>query len=942
MQPSDVRIARLTRNLNSLAEGASLYGENEVKRLRKAVADARSSAQAAATRTITPKKKGRAAVVSWDLGHNPAGRAYVLYRLLERDWNVDLVGPLWSRYGTQLWEPLLNCGLKTQSFHCSTFEDFIPKAEALAATERYDIVYVCKPRLPSLYLGALIKDASQCPLVLDVDDYELSFFKNEDLLSLDELRQNVDAALHEPFEEQGTRYAQTLIPSADAITVSNVALRQRFGGHMVRHARDESEFRNTPERRQEARTRLGIDKQDFALVFIGTPRPHKGVLQVAQAMQTLNDPQLVLHIVGKISDQQMVKALNSLDKARIVCHPNCAFDDLPNLLAGADLVPLIQDLSHPISQYQIPAKVSDALSLGIPVLATSTPPLKDLIAAGLIHEADAHALPQAIATLKRQIREQCIDGGKTGAGAERRNFVNELGLSVNRVRLELAIDEAREVSTATSVMQAQSVVSRVFENEAHDDGKAALPAPLHELVELFRTHYASLRRQRLNIARERRGEHALDQVKNQKSNLAERVIGRVPAILSGRSVSYDIAFFWKQNDSGLYGRRSDMIAKGLVESGRVRKMLHFDAPVSAFSLKEHFCQNEREINGQQELILQNLIDRQMGVFDTPVVRCRTHVFSQQPKPARLLSQPIHNKDTYARFVHQQLEDAGMSAGKTLAWFCPVIWNARELIDKVGFGGVVADLIDDQRAWQSDASYKRRLETSYRDTLGGADLVFSNCESLADAMSEFASPIHVVPNGAERFQDFPKQGIPEILTGLKGPIAGYVGNLRDRIDWTLLHEVVPALPHVNFVFFGPSSNNANMDSLARFPNVHVLGVLHYSELAFHLMAFDVALVPHLNNQLTERMNPLKVYNYFAAGLPIVSTEVSNLEDMGSSLTVARTSGEFIEAIESSLANGVDTQTAEWNRVMDDIAWDSRVNQILQIMDQSLHRSMRKSA
>ena len=203
-------------------------------------------------------------------------------------------------------------------------------------------------------------------------------------------------------------------------------------------------------------------------------------------------------------------------------------------------------------------------------------------------------------------------------------------------------------------------------------------------------------------------------------------------------------------------------------------------------------------------------------------------------------------------------------------------------------------------------------------------------------------IHVVPNGAERFHNYPEAPVPEVMKHIQGPGVGYVGTLRDRIDWTLLHEIVPAMPDVSFVFFGPSSDNPNADSLGTYDNVHVPGVVAYDDLAFHLKAFDVGIVPHLNNQLTERMNPLKVYNYFAAGLPIVSSEVANLEDLGSVLNTATTADEFISAIRSAIANKVDTQTDQWLSTMDTIAWESRGKAILDIMDQSLHRKLRKSA
>lgn len=930
MDAKDIRLARLERNLRHLAEEAHGFALAEAARTRQAIADANVNARAAALEDTSTRKpvRGRAAVVAWDIGHNPVGRAHVLYRLLERDWDVDLIGPLWSRYGRKLWEPLRNEEMQVRSFRCSTLAEFVPRAEMLAATRIYDVVYVCKPRLPSLYIGALIKDSSDCPLVLDVDDFELSFFKDESFAALDEIAADREHALHEPFEELGTRYAQTLIAAADAVTVSNVALRARFGGHVVRHARDEQAFVNSTERRTAARERLGIADSDYALMFIGTPRLHKGVLDVADAVAETGDPAIVFHLVGDVGDKRLREALQA-HGARVVMHPNCAFDELPELLAGADLVPLIQDLDHPISQYQIPAKISDALSLGVPVLATRTPPLLDLIASGCIHATDKADLACAIVELK----SERVDAHHDALRA-RRDFVNELGMTVNRARLAMAIDEAGSRSDSMRNAESPSTYAaqpwsprrnrRQGDPLERDEGQARLPPPLAEMVELVRAQYRCERKAAFPAPSE------------------AAMPNRFPSIVRELQSSYDIAFFWKQNDSGLYGRRSDMIAQYLVASGRVDKLLHFDAPRTAPSLEKYFAPDFSDGSGQEGLILRNLLDRRAGILDTGEVRARTFIAADRPRRGRLFGEPVYRQSSYVRYVNEQLEEAGMRASQTVAWFCPVIWDAPELIDKVGFGGVVSDLIDDQRAWESTERFHAKIDESYRETLQRSDLVFANCDALADAMGEFAQNIHVVGNGAERFSEMPAGELPPALAGIDGPIAGYVGNLRDRIDWLLLHQVVTAMPDVAFVFFGPAGDNPNAESLAKYPNVHMPGLLPYAELPRHLRAFDVGLVPHLPNRMTERMNPLKVYNYFAAGLPVVSSEIGNLPDLGAELRTASDADGFIRGIRAAVSTRVDTSTSEWQRTMDSIAWDTRVTSILTIMDRSLRGDVRRRA
>jgi len=76
--------------------------------------------------------------------------------------------------------------------------------------------------------------------------------------------------------------------------------------------------------------------------------------------------------------------------------------------------------------------------------------------------------------------------------------------------------------------------------------------------------------------------------------------------------------------------------------------------------------------------------------------------------------------------------------------------------------------------------------------------------------------------------------------------------------------------------------------------------------------------------------------------MVSSEVSNLESLGSALRTAATAEDFIGAIRASLSEQIDTSAPQWQATMNSIAWDTRVARIVELLDQSLHRSLRKTA
>lgn len=934
MHPKDVQIARISKNLHSLAEVASRVSQSRV------VTEAEPQAQSSVKPAPKGSKKGRAAVVAWDLSHNPVGRAYVLYKLLEANYHVDLVGPIWSRYGSDIWSPLKNSDLNTRTFHCSTLDEFVPKANLLAASVEYDVVYICKPRLPSIYLGSLIKKNSQCPMVLDVDDFELSFFKDETTASLDEITAQAETALYEPFEELGTRYSQSLIQDFDAITVSNIALRQKFGGHIVRHARDEKQFVVCEETRSAAREHLGIKENEFALIFIGTPRPHKGVFEVAAALQELKDDSIVFHIVGTITDGRVKAEFEKYSDANIVFHDDCDFDELPRLLSAADLVPLIQNKDHAISQFQIPAKISDATALGIPVIATDTPPIRDLAAQGGVEIVEEDGLAAKIQEIKSR--------GNAVRQHIRTFFETELGSVVNRARLSNAIAQAEAVN---------------------EENSGTLNPNLNAMCELIaetykarRIHTLQYRESLSDISGAQSSNEAeiestvsvqtasADSHKNVLKSVvtplfrtvANRTINRLSGYQSQNQRGYDIVFFWKQNDSGIYGRRSDMVLRYLARSERIGKVLHIDAPVTMHDVEQNFRLPLATPDSQSDRVMYNIYDRLIGARDTDDVRYRNFLTSKKLTKAQIAGTPVLRREKYVSYVQRQMREAGMRPERSIAWVCPVVWDAPDIIEQTGFQGVVADLIDDQRGWNTSPEFLARLESNYSRILEQSDLVFANCQPLADAFQHYAPPIKVVPNGAERLSEMPVREVPAKLANLPGPIIGYVGNLRDRIDWMLLNEVVQMWPEASFVFAGPASDIPNAQQLAEYPNVHMVGVVPYDEVLAYQRAFDVGMVPHLRNQLTERMNPLKTYNYFAAGLPIVSSDVNNIEELGGFLEVAKNSDEFVAALKRAVDRKKDIGSESWQRIMDDIAWDSRVDTIIQYMEETFERRLRKSA
>jgi glycosyltransferase involved in cell wall biosynthesis len=201
------------------------------------------------------------------------------------------------------------------------------------------------------------------------------------------------------------------------------------------------------------------------------------------------------------------------------------------------------------------------------------------------------------------------------------------------------------------------------------------------------------------------------------------------------------------------------------------------------------------------------------------------------------------------------------------------------------------------------------------------------------MRAFAPEVHVVPNACdlEGAATPVSTDRPRELRGLPGPIVGYVGNLSSRIDIDLVEAIARLRPQWQFVFIGSAHIDRDILRLDALPNVHFLGVKPYERTRELVRHFDVGIIPHLDNEMTRSMNPLKAYVYCAGGVPVVSTAIDNLDAIADLVTVAHTRDEFVDAIEQALRAGRRPPDLD---ALAPHAWPARVDDVMRLIDAAL--------
>ena len=216
----------------------------------------------------------------------------------------------------------------------------------------------------------------------------------------------------------------------------------------------------------------------------------------------------------------------------------------------------------------------------------------------------------------------------------------------------------------------------------------------------------------------------------------------------------------------------------------------------------------------------------------------------------------------------------------------------------------------------------------KELAGSVDLVVYAARSLEDYVKQLMPKSMAYLPNAVNYAHFGQQSCarPPEYDAIPGPIALYVGAMDVWFDYRLLDEAAARLPEISFVLIGPDAL-AKQRLRAR-PNLHLLGKREYRELPRYLQHADVGLIPFdvaNHSELVRSIHPLKLYEYFACGLPVVAVEWEELTYLRSPAHLCRGTGEFIAAIEQAIANPAETSTLQSYAAGHD--WSERVKAIL---------------
>ncbi|GAA5172739.1 MULTISPECIES: glycosyltransferase [Amycolatopsis] len=202
--------------------------------------------------------------------------------------------------------------------------------------------------------------------------------------------------------------------------------------------------------------------------------------------------------------------------------------------------------------------------------------------------------------------------------------------------------------------------------------------------------------------------------------------------------------------------------------------------------------------------------------------------------------------------------------------------------------------------------------------------------LEDEHARTGERAYFLDHGVDVEHFRPRAELPADLAAIPGPRIGFFGALDDfLVDFDLLEHVATELPDCSLVLIGDATHD--MSRFERHPNVHWLGFRPYATIPSYGSGFDVALMPWLDNEWIRHSNPIKLKEYLALGLPVVSTDFEELAAYRDRVRVARGPAEFVAAIRESLAHGAPQPAQRLRESVLTYSWRSRAAELVRLVE-----------
>ena len=324
------------------------------------------------------------------------------------------------------------------------------------------------------------------------------------------------------------------------------------------------------------------------------------------------------------------------------------------------------------------------------------------------------------------------------------------------------------------------------------------------------------------------------------------------------------------------------------------------------------------------------IYKKLKAFTEPIREVEPNIFVLNP-----LAFPSYGNNVIRgvnqRFLARQVRKAMRRLG--FENVMNMVFNpaAGMIAGRLGESKVIYYCVDEYTAFTGASRGLKEIEN---DLFRRADVVIVSAERLFESKKHFNPNTFVIRHGTDwkhfRTALDPQLPIPPDIADLPKPIIGFHGLLADWVDYELIKGLAEHFSSGSVVLIGKVAVDAErkIKILDSVPNIHLLGRKPYADLPAYCKAFDVAINPFEINELTLAANPLKVREYLAAGLPVVSTDIPEVRVLAD-VRVGIDHNDFILQIAAALSDSI--PPIEISENVRTESWEAKVGELREVIN-----------
>ena len=283
-----------------------------------------------------------------------------------------------------------------------------------------------------------------------------------------------------------------------------------------------------------------------------------------------------------------------------------------------------------------------------------------------------------------------------------------------------------------------------------------------------------------------------------------------------------------------------------------------------------------------------------------------------------------NKNILKAQVENICKELNIKIEDTVAWVMLPHPSIEYLVDSLNFKKVIYDCIDDVKSFPS---VKEIIVKTEQNLIRKANCVTATSDNLLKMIKMYNENAYILKNGVSKNIILEDLVDENLNTGKK--VINYIGTIYEWFDIDKIELLAKSRPNLIINIFGPV--RIDVSNAEKFDNVNFKGVIPYVDVEKHIEAADVCIIPFKVNNLTLNTNPVKLYEYFAKGKPVVSINLPELKDFSNEAYLYNNDKEFINAIDLALLENdikkrkIRIEKAKLN------SWEERAKRILEIIN-----------